>query len=147
MGAIVLGSWLIVSGMVGQAPDEAAVKKELAKFEGAWRYDSMEMDGKSIPLVGFEDARLTIKGKDFVSKEVGATHKGTFSLDLAKKPKTIDVIFSEGPEAGKVYKGIYELDGDTYKVCMAVPGKDRPTAFETKPGSNCVLEVLKRAKP
>jgi hypothetical protein len=42
--------------------------------------------------------------------------------------------------------GIYELDGDTYKLCGDMQGKSRPTEFAVKPGSGFVLEVLKREK-
>jgi uncharacterized protein (TIGR03067 family) len=75
------------------------------------------------------------------------TYRGTFKLDLSKKPKEIDVVFTEGPEKGKTSLGIYELEGDVYKVCIGLTGKKRPTEFISKPGSGHVLEVLKRQKP
>jgi uncharacterized protein (TIGR03067 family) len=62
-------------------------------------------------------------------------------------PKTIDVTFTEGPEKGKSSYGIYELEGDTYRVCIGLTGKPRPTDFASTPGSGHVLEVLKREKP
>jgi len=42
---------------------------------------------------------------------------------------------------------IYELEGDTYKVCMALEGHPRPTEFVTRPGNGHVFEILKREKP
>jgi uncharacterized protein (TIGR03067 family) len=68
-------------------------------------------------------------------------------VDVAKKPKTIDITFTEGPEKGKTIVGIYELEGDTYKVCINVNGKERPKEFAAKAGSGHGLEVLKREKP
>ena len=41
----------------------------------------------------------------------------------------------------------YELDGDTYRYCLAPPGKPRPTAFASPPGSGLSLGVSRRQKP
>ena len=42
--------------------------------------------------------------------------------------------------------GIYELDGDTVRFCLAPADKDRPTDFTAKEGSGRMLSVWKRAK-
>jgi hypothetical protein len=44
-------------------------------------------------------------------------------------------------------KGIYELNGDTLKSCVASPGKERPTEFSAKAGSGHTLRVFKCVKP
>ncbi len=41
--------------------------------------------------------------------------------------------------------GIYELEGDRYKVCFAPPGKARPDDFTSKPGTGYILQVWQRA--
>ena len=43
--------------------------------------------------------------------------------------------------------GIYEIEGDTQKVCFAPPEKERPTKFESESGSGLMLITSKRAKP
>jgi uncharacterized protein (TIGR03067 family) len=126
------------------AADDDSVRKEYAKFTGTWRFAAIEAEGKRVPEKNFKDARLVIEGEHFTAKESSGTFTGTFKVDVAKKPKQIDVTFAEGPDKGKTALGIYELDGETYKVCMGYVGKGRPTAFESRPGSGHVLEVLKR---
>jgi len=74
---------------------------------------------------------------------INSTHK----LDPTKKPKQIDAVRREVPQAGETLKGIYTLDSDTFKVCFAPPGKDRPTEFSTKAGTGFRLLELKRVKP
>ena len=49
-----------------------------------------------------------------------------------------------GPEKGKTYPGIVKVERDLQTVCFAPPGKQRPTAFESKPGSGNLLQVWKR---
>jgi uncharacterized protein (TIGR03067 family) len=129
------------------AADEDAVKKEYARFEGTWKITSLEAEGKKMPENVFKTSRLILKGKRFVHKEGEISLEGTFKVDLSKKPKRIDVTFTSGPEAGKTLLGIYELEGDTYRVCMGMPGKDRPKTFASKANSGHVLEVFKREKP
>jgi uncharacterized protein (TIGR03067 family) len=131
------------------AADDAddQVKKELARFEGTWKWVSVEMEKMKLEADALEHPRLKLMGDKFtVTEENNATFGGTFKVDPSKKPKTIDVTITDGPEKGKTYLGIYELEGDTYKVCTDPEGKSRPREFSVKPGSGHVLEVLKREK-
>jgi uncharacterized protein (TIGR03067 family) len=139
----VLAVAVLVSG--GDASEDT--KKELERFRGTWKYVSMEAEGTKVapePLAGI---KLVLDGDKFTQTDPQATYRGTFSVSVKTRPKTIDVIFTEGPEKGKAFKGIYELEGDTYKVCLAVPDHERPKVFASKPESGHVLSVLKREKP
>lgn len=51
-------------------------------------------------------------------------------------------------EQGKMWKGIYALDGDALTICDNAPNldKDRPAAFEAKTGSGYVCITFARAK-
>jgi uncharacterized protein (TIGR03067 family) len=69
---------------------------------------------------------------------------GVFKIDATKKPKEIDIMDDSGVKNDKTKLGIYELDGDTYKYCLAPAGKARPTAFTSKKGSGHSLGVSKR---
>jgi uncharacterized protein (TIGR03067 family) len=129
------------------AAGDDATKKELDRFRGTWKFESVEIEGQAVPADGIKDVRLILDGDKFTMEGGGlGMYKGTFKVDVSKKPKTIDVTFTEGPEKGKTSIGIYTLEGDTYKVCMDPQGKERPTKFESKKGSPFVLEVLKREK-
>jgi uncharacterized protein (TIGR03067 family) len=129
------------------AKDE--VKKELARFEGTWKWVSLESEKEKLSADALKDPRMKLTGDKFAVTGENAENAimgGTFKVDPTKKPKTIDVTFTDGPQKGKTMVGIYELEGDTYKVCMDPEGKNRPTEFALKPGSGYVLEVLKREK-
>ena len=144
-------AWFFVeigSFPAADAPKEDAVKKELARFDGTWGFVSIEVEGMKVPEEEVKKSgKLVIKGGKFTLKEGDSTYEGTFKVDLSKKPKQIDVTFTEGPDKGKTFLGIYEVEGDTYKNCIGMAGKDRPTEFTSKPGSGHVLEVLKRELP
>jgi uncharacterized protein (TIGR03067 family) len=135
------------SFIAADASKQDADRKERAKFEGTWRFASIEVEGKKVPEEQVrKSGKMVIRGNKFTIGEGGVTYRGTFKLDVSAKPKRIDVTFTAGSEKGKTLLGIYELEGDTYKVCLGVPGKPRPKAFAAKLGSGQVLEVLKREK-
>jgi uncharacterized protein (TIGR03067 family) len=75
----------------------------------------------------------------------GAVSHGTFQLDAVSTPSTLDVTFTQGPEKGNKYLGIYDLQGDTWRLCRTLAGKDRPPAFATKAGSGRILQTLRHA--
>jgi uncharacterized protein (TIGR03067 family) len=143
------GHTLRVFGRVNDMGDSQAkvVEAELERFEGTWRFESLIVEGREVPPEGLQTSRLTLKGDTFEMTDPMATYRGTFRIDPSVTPKRIAMAFTEGPEAGKTVLGIYELDGDTYKVCVGLAGRGRPEGFASKTGSGHALEVLKREKP
>ncbi len=121
------------------------MKDDLANLQGTWSVTALEVDGNKMSAEMFEGARIVIKGDQFESLSMGATYRGTVKLDSAKKPKQFDLHFTAGHAKGNTNYGIYELDGDTWRLCLNTTGKDRPKSFATKPGSGHALETLKRA--
>jgi uncharacterized protein (TIGR03067 family) len=119
-------------------------KKELEKFQGEWTVESGERDGQKFPEEVAKSLKRTVKGdKTIVSREGQVVAEGTITLDPTKKPKTIDIKLDA---SGETVQGIYELDGDTLKICYAAPGMPRPKEFATKEGSGLTLGVWKRVK-
>ena len=123
-----------------------AIEEELKRFKATWRFIDIEAEGEKIPAKAFEKDTLVLKGNQFTSYVAGRVVHGVFKINPLAKPKTIDIIFTEGPGKGHSQKGIYELDGDTQKICIAMPDQPRPTEFASKPDSGHILEVLKAAK-
>ena len=134
-------------GMTASA-DEKASKEELAKFSGTWKGVSVVQDGKEMTKAEAETARLTVDGEKYTLKLGGEEIEGTHALDPTKTPKQIEAVRTKGPSKGEKMLGIYELTGDTFKVCFAAPGKsDRPTEFKSAPGSGQRVLLFTRAKP
>ncbi len=120
-------------------------KKDLALFEGTWKYESMDVNGQARSLSEIQDSRLIVKGDTFTLKSPDGDVSGTFKLDATKTPRTIDATFTEGPQKGTTTQGIYELDETTFKVCVPGEGGQRPAEFKSEAG--LVLQVLKKEKP
>jgi uncharacterized protein (TIGR03067 family) len=129
------------------ADDKADLEKEVRKFQGTWTFESSEAGGRELPTVELKLLLLTFEGdKHTVKKGDEVVQVGIQKLDPSKSPKTIDVTMTEGPSKGTVMLGIYELDGDTLKVCFDPRGKKRPTEFKSAPGSENFVNIHKRVR-
>jgi uncharacterized protein (TIGR03067 family) len=130
-------------------PQDEANRKDLKAMEGTWTVTLHEADGKKLSEEEAKkvDSKLIVKGGKYTvyfgDKEIAS---GTIKLDAAKTPRQIDAIAEEGPGKGMAMPGIYEIKGDTMRVCFAQPGKDRPKEFRTQEGTGQLLLGYKRAK-
>jgi len=129
------------------ADDKAELEKEARKFQGAWTFESSVTGGDELPADHLKMFVLTLEGdKHTVKNGDEVIQVGTQKLDPSKSPKTIDVTMFVGPHKGTVMLGIYEIDGDTLKVCFDPEGNTRPTEFKRPPGSKNFVNVHKRVK-
>jgi uncharacterized protein (TIGR03067 family) len=126
--------------IAADAPKDDAAK-ELKSLEGSWKLVSGESNGETIPDEALKASNLTVKGDKYTAKLGDQNHEGTIKLDPTKKPKAMDAT-----DGDNTVLGIYELKGDEFKICIAPPGKDRPTEFSAKAGSEQILMVWKREK-
>jgi uncharacterized protein (TIGR03067 family) len=139
---------LVTAAAAARAQDEAA-GKDLKRMEGTWAVVVHEADGKKTTEEENKKADIKLEVKDgkyavyFGEKKIAT---GTIKLDAGKKPRQIDAVAEDGPLKGKAMPGIYELNGDTMRVCFAQPGGERPTEFRTKEGTGQVLLGYKRLK-
>lgn len=121
------------------------MKSDLEKLQGVWNITALEMDGNRMPENMFFGAQIVVKADLFESLSMGMVYVGKITLDVRKKPKRFDIAFTEGHAKGKTNYGIYEIKGDSWKLCLDTSGNDRPESFATKPGSGYALETLVRA--
>jgi uncharacterized protein (TIGR03067 family) len=71
------------------------------------------------------------------------TH-GVLKLDPTKTPKHYDVFVTEGVAKGLTVFGVYELDGDTFQICLPIGKRPRPASVTSKPGDGCLFQAFKR---
>lgn len=123
--------------------------KELhAKLGGKWELKRVESSmGKQDVPAGIGSAVFEKEKYTFTMGPM--TEKGTMTYRLGKKPHEVDVKITEGNDEGKTQYGVYELDGDTFKMCVAPagePASKRPKAVAFEEDSQETLFVFKRVK-
>jgi uncharacterized protein (TIGR03067 family) len=86
------------------------------------------------------DRTFTFSGNNWTAT-AGNRVMGTFILDSAANPKTIDLYFAAGGDPmydpmyeGETWLGLYQLSGTNLTIAFAnLPGDARPTAFTVDP--------------
>jgi len=142
---VALTSGLLLAADKPKAND---AKMDMQALQGTWQVVSGEAAGQAAPAAAVKGAELAIKGDGYSFMMKGqVAEAGTFKLDTTTKPVQMDFTITTGPNKGKTQLGICQLDGASFKVCLAHPGAPRPTAFSTKKGDQNELTVLTREKP
>jgi uncharacterized protein (TIGR03067 family) len=142
----VLFAAMAVLPLAADEKKDDAAKEELKKLEGTWELVTAERDAVRMPADGPKGMKAVVKGNILTfAKGDEVFAESTIAIDPTKKPKTIDATSTKNDDKGKIVIGIYELEGDNLKLCLA-RGKERPTEFSTKKDSGCTLYVYKRAK-
>lgn len=116
-------------------------KKEMEKLQGTWKTESIESDGMKATQLG--DSKLVVKDDKYVFTLGDEKEEGTLKIDQTKKPKTIDVVITAGQEKGKTQLGVYEVEGESLKITVNMPGdQDRPKEL----GKGAAVFVFKKQK-
>jgi uncharacterized protein (TIGR03067 family) len=73
----------------------------------------------------------------------------TYRVNTGRDPKAIDFVLKVPEPQSKeiVYRGVYELEGDTLRICYSLDlNGPRPTEFSAPQGSKRVLAVWRRVR-
>jgi uncharacterized protein (TIGR03067 family) len=117
---------------------------DLEKLQGSWAITSVETEGQHMAGAALAGMTIVIDGSRFTSTGMGQTYEGRIELDQKKTPRTIDLIFTAGPQDGTRNLGIYKFGKTRWTLCLATYGDKRPRTFATKPGTGLALETLER---
>jgi uncharacterized protein (TIGR03067 family) len=136
---------LFITLLLG-ADKKDATRKDQEQLQGTWRYVSFEANGEKMPADQLKRMTVTYEGDKWTVKDGDTVVvSGTQILDPSKNPAQMDSVIAEGEGKGTTMLGIYELKGDTMKVCFDPSGKERPNDFKPKDGQfGGVIERVKK---
>jgi uncharacterized protein (TIGR03067 family) len=148
---IVLNLILLSSGC-RQAPSETAPDDPPAapaaqsggSIEGKWVVVSSEAEGQASPDDAVRYTKLTFSGEDATLEGRTQKHELSFTLDMAPRPKQIN-LYSK--EEKVVWKGIYQVEGASMRLSYGPPNGERPTSLDTSRDAKAILYVLERENP
>jgi uncharacterized protein (TIGR03067 family) len=145
---LVVGTFFLAIGMIASAGDAKDAKAERDMLIGTWQAITLESGGKKLPDGFVKASTFVITSEKLAEKFMDSVRREfTYTLDAAKKPKQMDWTDAQGQKR----LAIYELDGDTLKICNSEEKETpRPTEFLTRiPKSKTdtwTLVILKRVK-
>ena len=126
---------LAVAFALSQVPTAVVAEDQptgLEQLRGSWEVVKSEPKFEPKRLI-FEGNKVTAAFSETEKKEA------TVKIDPAAKPAQTDVITDK-----EKILGIYEVSGDTLRLCISPKGKKRPAEF--KAGEGVFLVTLKREK-
>ena len=123
-------------------PTREAARADLEKLQGTWTLVSMEVEGQAAPPKAIEGQSAVYEG-DAVTLMDGETvrRRGIVTLEPTRRPAAINTWDQDGPREDRTTPGIYELKGQTLKLCFARPDDRRPDEFATGRGTGYILLV------
>ena len=113
-------------------------------IQGTWKIVKSLRGGKEMPAEERDKVSLEFKDGKVIVHEGAKDEPASFTLDVTTKPKSINIKPDKG--ADKEVFGIYELKGDSLKVCFGRDGTARPKEFASAEGSETMMIELKRDK-
>jgi len=119
---------------------DASAKSDLDLLQGDWALVEMVANGEKLPDEARSNIKLKIKDNQYFLETGDRPSQGSFKLTERGNPRLMDATTQGGDELA----AIYEISGDTFKVCYAVNGAARPTEFKSAEGSDHVLAIYKR---
>jgi RNA polymerase sigma factor (sigma-70 family) len=126
----------------GADPDKPREDKDL--IQGIWDVTAIESGGKNH---GAPDKKVVweFRGNRVFMPSDGLEVAGDVTLDPEKNPRAMNIQLTGPvfPENDNLAKCIYQLDGDTLKICQAVEAP-RPAALATRAGERNILYTFKR---
>jgi uncharacterized protein (TIGR03067 family) len=141
---ILLAFFCLIGSDDAKTSDQS--KKDLEKMQGTWHAIAGEDKGTPIDADALKKFELVVKNDSYTVKTSGKEHvSAKLVLRADKEPKEMDIVLETDP----VYKGIYEFDGDTLKICLVLSSDDdsnRPKEFKSDEDSNTALFTWERTR-
>lgn len=144
-----------VNSPIGVEAQNQKAKPKNKGIQGHWMVQSVEFGGTNLPknlLKGYNlkfdktnltwDAATGLMSQGGKITAIEGTYECTFKTDPATNPHEIDIQMKTKRKT-IMLRGIYEVDGDTMKLCFGSGGR-RPAEFtsEARPTVGCF--ILKR---
>src|SRR5438093_9199226 len=92
-------------------PDDAKA------VQGSWTPIKAELGGQPMTEAVLKTISLKLDNGKYEVLVGGNPDKGTYTVDSTTKPRSMTITGTEGPNHGRTFPSIYELKGDTLRIC------------------------------
>ena len=131
-------SLLFVAAFTPGSQDSASM---IAALQGTWAIT--HVNGRALSSLGQQSSIMFVRDAYTVTTNGQVKERGTFKIDVTKKPMAIDMRITEGLAAGRTQIGVIQVLNDTLTFKTNTIGSpERPTDFRADP--SYVLFVAKK---
>jgi len=125
------------AALAADVPDAKAI-------QGDWKPVKAELGGQPMAEEVLKTISLKIGEGTYEVHVANSPDKGTVTVDSSTTPKSMTITGTEGPNKGKTFPCIYELKGETLRICYDLSGVKRPSEFKTTAGTKLYLVTYAR---
>jgi len=129
-----------LTSFAADPPDDAKA------VQGSWTPAKADLGGQPMAEAVLKSISLKLDNGKYEVFVGDKPDKGTYTLDSTSKPKSMTITGTEGPNRGKTFPAIYELKGDTLRICYDLSGAKRPTEFKSIAGTKLYLVTYNHTK-
>lgn len=141
------GLFIVAIIFAGCATTSQGTMSDDAKaVQGNWKPARAELAGQPMSDAILKIISLKLddgKYEVFVGEE---PDRGTYTLDSSTKPRSMTITGTDGPNVAKTFPAIYELNGDTLRICYDLSGAKYPAEFKSVAGTKLYLVTYNRKK-
>jgi uncharacterized protein (TIGR03067 family) len=136
---LILFPCLLAGCGTNQAGSEA---DDTRAWQGTWKLVSCVANGE--PQGG--DMQWVVDGDHYTIRVKGKSGGDPYTFKLDAKQKHIDVFHHDTPKGtyGGRLKGIYDIQGNSLKVCYDLKGQRYPASFDAARGSGQAIYQFQR---
>ena len=129
-----------LTAFAADPPDDAKA------VQGSWTPAKATLGGQPMTEAVLKSISLKLDNGKYEVSVGGQPDKGTYTIDATTRPKSMTIIGTEGPNRGKTFPAIYELNGDTLRICYDLSGVKRPAEFKSVAGTRLYLVTYSRRR-
>ncbi|MEP3477794.1 MAG: protein kinase [Fuerstiella sp.] len=122
-----------------QSQKANAASADVKNIVGTWQVTYAEDSGQVVPQEVMKNIQFSFTKDSLSGIGMGQAEQQPYRLDATTIPKSIDMTM----EASHISLGIYDLQGDTLRLCIG-RGKERPNQFDSSSESRNLILNLKR---
>jgi len=138
---VVVGLALLAWVQAVRADDKAT-----RALDGVWIPIEASLGGQAFPQEVLKSMQLTLDNGKYTLTIGDRRDEGAYTVDTSKKPWSIDVTGDKGPNKGKTYQAIYEIQNGQLSICYDLSAKSRPKEFRSTADTEEFLVRYKRSR-
>ena len=126
----------------------AADPHDNKSLRGDWIPVKAELGGQAMSEEVLKTITMNLGDGTYHVDVAGKPDKGTYEVDSSSVPSGMAIKGTEGPNKGRLIPAIYEVKGQTLRICydLAREGAKRPKNFKSEPGTQLYLVTYERKK-
>jgi len=138
---LLVSSLSVISSFAAEPPAKSAI-------EGTWLPIKAELGGQPMDEAVLKTISMNLENGKYHVSVAGNPDDGTFELQPSTNPKAMVIHGTEGPNKGRAIPAIYDLSGDTLRICydLSPTNAHTPKEFKSSTGTRLYLVTYERKK-